>query len=93
MFKVRILSDAVRKICVQYRFFTCGTVKDYDALFEFCNSFTWSVNGIEPVSLEIARNILSRSDVTYLEEALGREVDVEFIAGLILNRALEFITE
>lgn len=93
MLMTKISSNAVKKICIQYTFYTRGTNEEYQNLLNKCpdNAFFYrSTEELEQMALSLADDILSHSNVESLEEELGVEVDSKFIAYLILNRALEF---
>lgn len=93
MLMTKISGDAVKKICIQYNFYTQGTNEEYQNLLNKCpdNAFFYrSTEELEQMALNLANDILSHSDVKSLEEEMGVEIDSKFIAYLILNRALEF---
>lgn len=60
----RVSADDVRRLCVKYNLFVCGTLRDYDAMLD---EVTETKNWDDWVIVELARKIVWYSDTDNTE--------------------------
>lgn len=96
-FDVFIDSNKIRKFCIEYRYYTCGTDEEYSALLDYVNKrFSLTADDVAyiardieahsfeaPDATEIARQILDKATIYVheLEQEWQEKVDKEWEAN------------
>lgn len=86
----RININEVRSICIHNDWYTCGTIAEYDKMFEMCKAF----KGTTKELYAIAKDIVEKSDMSrYYKSGLTNNEVIENVMCFIANDATEISYE